>query len=417
VGARRKNTLAVNGGRPVRKEPFPPRRLFGEEEKAAAMEVFDEATATGVAFGYGGPREQAYEKEFAEYLGGGFAKAVNSGTSAVLAAVAALELEPGSEVIVPPITDPGGVMPVVMMNCIPVVADTNGFSFNAGPEQVAAAVTERTRAVVVAHIVGEPADMGGIMELARARHLAVIEDCAQAHGAALRDKAVGTWGDLAAFSTMSGKHHASGAQGGIVFTRNEELFWKARRFMDRGKPFGTDADSNVRLGLNLNSNELAAAIGRVQLRKLPWIVGRRQEVAGEISERIKPLQAVSPPRLLPDAVATYWFLRVSVDTSRLTVDKDAFAGAVAAEGIPLMASYRHVPSEQLWFRERRTYGRSGYPWPSPHAAEAQATFQLPNCDAVAASNFLISVHENWGPQEIGDTVTALEKVERAYLKR
>lgn len=409
--------LAINGGRAVREEPFPPRRLFGAEEKAAAVEVFDEAIATGAAFGYGGPREQAYEKEFAEHLGGGFAKAVNSGTSAVLAAVAALELEPGSEVIVPPITDPGGVMPVVMMNCVPVLADTDGFSFNTGPEQIAAAITERTAAVIVAHIMGEPADMAGIMELARDRHLAVIEDAAQAHGATCRGEPVGTWGDVAAFSTMSGKHYASGAQGGVVFTRNEDLFWKARRFMDRGKPFGTDADSNVRLGLNLNSNELAAAIGRAQLKKLPRIVRRRQDIAAEIGERIKHLQAVAPPRLLADAVASYWFFRVSVDLARLTVDKDAFAAAVEAEGIPVTASYRHIPSEQLWFRKRHTYGASGYPWNRPAGTQADNTFQLPNCEAAVGSNFLIGIHENWGRGEVQDTAAALEKVERAYLKQ
>ena len=210
--------LAIEGGQPVRQEPFPPRRLFGEEEKAAAMAVFDEAIATGTAFGYGGPHERAYEKAFAEYLGGGLAKAVNSGTSATLAALAALELEPESEVIVPPITDPGGVMPVVIMNCLPVPADTDGSSFNAGPEQIAAAITERTRAIIVAHIMGEPADMAPIMALARKHDLPVIEDAAQAHGATYRGRHVGTFGDLAAFSTMSGKHHASGAQGGFVFT-------------------------------------------------------------------------------------------------------------------------------------------------------------------------------------------------------
>ena len=409
--------LAIEGGQPVRQEPFPPRRLFGEEEKAAAMAVFDEAIATGAAFGYGGPHERAYEKAFAEYLGGGLAKAVNSGTSAALAALAALELEPESEVIVPPITDPGGVMPVVIMNCLPVPADTDGSSFNAGPEQIAAAITERTRAIIVAHIMGEPADMQPIMDLARRHGLYVIEDCAQAHGATYRGRMVGTWGDLAAFSTMSGKHHATGAQGGVVFTRNEELFWKARRFMDRGKPFGTDETSNVRLGLNLNSNELAAAIGSVQLKKLPWIVQRRQELAEGICKGIAHLPALAGPKLPPESTASYWFLRLSVDESKLTVDKTRFAEAVAAEGIPVTVSYNHMPSEHVWFRQRRTYGTSGYPWPADKAGEAAVQFDLPNCRAAIASCFLIALHENWSQREVDDTVRALEKVHEAYAKR
>ena len=409
--------LAVNGGTPVRTDPFPPRRLFGPEEKAAADEVFDEAIATGRAFGYGGAREQAYEREVAEYLGGGFVKAVNSGTSAVLAALAALELEPASEVVVPPISDPGGVMPVAMMNCVPVPADTDGFSFNAGPEQIAAAITERTRAIIVAHIMGEPADMAPIMALARKHDLPVIEDAAQAHGATYRGRHVGTFGDLAAFSTMSGKHHASGAQGGFVFTRSEDLFWKARRFMDRGKPFGLEETSNVRLGLNLNSNELAAAIARVQLKKLPGIVRRRREVASALGEGMERLRSVRPGRLVQGAEASYWFLRVTVDESVLTVEKDRFAQALAAEGIPVTVSYDHAPSKHLWFRRRRTYGRSGCPWTCPHyTGPAEATCELPNTAAVIASNFLIAIHENWSGREIADTLTALEKVERALLK-
>ena len=410
--------LAIEGGKPVRAEPFPPRRLFGQDEKAAAVAVFDEAIESGHAFGYGGPREKAYEAEFAESMGGGLAKGVNSGTSAVLAAVAALELEPGSEVICPPITDPGGVMPVAMMNCVPVPADTNEFSFNAGPEQIQAAISERTRAITVAHIMGEPVDMAPVMELARRHSLPVIEDCAQAHGATYRGRKVGTWGDVAVFSTMSGKHYASGAQGGVVFTRNEELFWKARRFMDRGKPFGLDEKTNVVMGLNLNSNELAAAIARVQLRKLPEIVKRRREVAAAIGEGMKSLKSVRPGRVVEQAEASYWFMRVTVDAAKLTVDKDTFAEALEAEGIPLMACYGHAPSGHVWFRQRRTYGRSGCPWTCPHyAGPGDAKYELPNCQAVVASNFLISTHENWGADEVRDTLAALAKVERAYLKR
>ena len=117
------DTLAIDGGTPVRTEPMPSRGLFGEKEKQAVMNLFDEAMESGNAFGYNGPHEAAYERAFCEYMGGGFADGVNSGTSAVFVALGALNLKPGTEVIVPPVSDPGGVMPVVMLNCIPVVAD------------------------------------------------------------------------------------------------------------------------------------------------------------------------------------------------------------------------------------------------------------------------------------------------------
>jgi len=422
VGRTGDDRPAIDGGTPVRAAPFPPRRLLGPEEKAAAAAVFDEAIESGEAFGYGGPRERAYEREFAESLGGGFAKAVNSGTSAVLAALAALEPACGSEVVVPPISDPGGVMPVAMLNCVPVPADADGRGFNAGPEQVAAAVTERTRAIVVAHIMGEPADMAGIGEVARARGLPVVEDAAQAHGATLDGRPVGTFGDIAAFSTMSGKHYATGAQGGMVFTRDESLYWKARRFMDRGKPFGPPSGplavgetSNVRLGLNLNSDELAAAIGRVQLARLPEIVRRRREVAAGVAAGIAGLGAVAPGELVAGAEASYWRLRLRVRAEALRVDKDGFAAAVAAEGIPVMASYRHLPSEQAWFRERRTYGSGGCPWTCPHyAGPREASHALPNALAAVDACFLLAIHERWTEREVADAAAALAKVERAY---
>jgi len=408
--------LAIDGGTPVRAEPMPARALFGEAEKAAAVAVFDEAIAAGGAFGYAGPHEQAYEEAFAETLGGGFAKGVNSGTSAVLAALAALELEPGSEVVVPPISDPGGVMPVAMLNCVPVPADGNGFSFNTGPEQIEAVMTERTKAIVIAHIMGEPADMAGICELAKSRGVPVVEDAAQAHLASVGGKPVGAWGEIAAFSTMSGKHHATGAQGGVVFTKDERLFWEARRFMDRGKPFGIDdSDGNVRLGLNLNSNELSAAIGLVQLKKLPEIVARRQATAEALVAGLTDLQTIRGPQLIEGAVATYWFVRLTIDTSRLTVGKATFGEALVAEGIPVWESYGHLPSQHRWFRERRTYGTSGYPWPDG-AAGAGEVVELPNAAASIAESFLIVAHENWTDVEVNDTLAALAKIEAAYLR-
>ena len=175
--------LAIDGGRPVRERPFPRRALFGAAEREAALRLFDQAIASGEPIGYGGPEEEAYEKEFAAAHGGGFADLVNSGTSALYAALGGLELEPAAEVAVPPISDPGGVMPVALLNLVPVVADAAPGSFNAGAEQIEAVLSPRTRAIVVAHIAGEPADMEPILELAGRRGLPVIEDCAQAHGA------------------------------------------------------------------------------------------------------------------------------------------------------------------------------------------------------------------------------------------
>ena len=275
--------LAIDGGPKVRETPFPQRHLFGAEEHQAALGLFSAAMESGAAIGYSGPEELAYEREFAAFMGGGYADLVNSGTAALYAALGALKLEAAGEVVIPPITDPGGAMPAALLCQVPVVADAAPGSFNAGAKQIEAVLTPHTRAIVVAHIAGEPADMTPILALAEERGIPIIEDCAQTHGARYKGQLAGSLGTVAAFSTMSGKHHATGPQGGVVFTRDEELCWEAKRFADRGKPFNTDAASNLRAGLNLNGNDLSAAIGRVQLKKARC--DDRQATAGSGADR------------------------------------------------------------------------------------------------------------------------------------
>jgi perosamine synthetase len=409
--------LAIDGGEKVRQEAFPARRLFGEAERAAAMSLFDTALHSGQAIGYNGAEEQAYEREFAEFMGGGFADLVNSGTSALYAALGALRLPVAGEIVVPPITDPGGVMPVALLCQVPVVADADEGTFNTSAEQIKAVLTPHTRAIVVAHIAGEPVDMDPVLELARTRGIPVVEDCAQAHGALYKGRPVGTLGDIAAFSTMSGKHHATGPQGGVVFSRDEQLLWEAKRFADRGKPFNLDASSNTRAGLNLNGSDLAAAVGRVQLQRLPHIIERRRAVAREIREAIGDLRAVRPGREAGGEGAVYWFMRFFVDVDKLTVDKDTFARAVAAEGIPVGASYRHIPSEAQWFRERCVFPGSDYPWGLPeYAGDRAATFPCPGAVAAAESHFMLSIHEQFSEREVRDIAAAFAKVESAYLR-
>jgi dTDP-4-amino-4,6-dideoxygalactose transaminase len=440
--------LATDGGQRVRTQPMPRRHLFGEEEKAAAGALFDAAAQTGDAFGYGGPDEEAYCREFADALGGGFADAVNSGSSAVYVALRALGVEPFTEVICPALTDPGGIMPVALLNCIPVVADARPGSYNVGPDEVAARLTERTSAILVAHLGGEPVDMDPILELARARGLPVVEDCAQAHGARYKGRPLGTLGDVAAFSTMSGKHHATGAQGGVVFTRDERWYWAARRASDRGKPFGPAGDSapgpssaagpagaatgagepdaslgaaNTVAAHNLNLNDLAAAIGRVQLRKLDRTVAARRRVAAAIAAGLPGRsRAVSAGWQPEGAEASYWFLRLHVADGLLAVDATTFARAVGAEGIPVTAAYTGaLQAYAPWLLGHHVFGTSDYPWGAPEYRAAGGDpgrrYPCPNALAVVRSDFNVGLHEGWGDQEVEDTLAAIEKVERAYL--
>lgn len=241
-----------------------------------------------------GPEVEAYRAEFAKRIGTRFAAAVSSGTAAVHTALAALQLEPGAEVITSPITDPGTVTPIVMINCIPIFADVDYATLNVTADTIAAKITKYTKAIIPVHLAGQPCDMAPIMKLARKHKLAVIEDCAQAHGSTYHGKCVGTIGDLGTFSLMGGKHMTSGGQGGMITTNNEALFWNAKRFADRGKPFNSRSKSNVMLGLNYRMSELEAAMGRPQLKKLPGRIRKRRSLLKKLQKALSTLQAHRP---------------------------------------------------------------------------------------------------------------------------
>jgi dTDP-4-amino-4,6-dideoxygalactose transaminase len=411
-------TLAIDGGPKVRTSPFPTRGLIGVEEKTAVDALFDQAIASGNAFGYNGPAEQQYEKDFADYMGGGFADAVNSGTNAVFCALGALQLDALSEVIVPPITDPGGIMPVALLGCVPVVADADPRSYNSSAQQIEPLISERTRAIVVAHIAGDVVDMDPVLELARKHNLYVVEDCAQAHGAAYKGRRAGTMGDIAAFSTMFGKHHCTGGQGGVVYTQNEKLHWQGRRFADRGKPFNVEnAAGNVVAGLNCNLNDLSATIGSVQVHKLPDIAKNRAKVGDAVKEAMADCAQVKVGWQVPDSQSSYWFLRMTVDPDALTVDKLTVCKALSAEGLPINPAYRAIPAEFPWFQQKQVFGNSGFPWDcSDYKGPKTPQARIDNAIHAVETNFNIAVHENYGQKEIDDIIAALKKVAAAYSK-
>lgn len=310
-------------------------------------------------------------------------------------------------------------MPVPLLNLVPVIADSAPGCYNSGPEQIEGLITPRTSAILIAHIGGEPADAEGIAAVARRHDLPLIEDCSQSHGATLNGKQVGTFGRLAAFSTMSGKHHCSGAQGGIVFTRDEAMYWRVRRAADRGKPFGLPGGStNCWASLNLNSNELASAIGRVQLKKLPGIVHRRQAVGRELAAGLAEFATVSVPELLPGAAPSYWFLRTVFHPDKATCDKTTYCQALSAEGLPINPSYRGaLPHLMDWFVNRRVFGNSGYPWAAPeYTGNQDRTFPCPNANHAMDTQFNLGINESWDADAIASAVAAFAKVDAAFRR-
>ena len=165
-------------------------------------------------------------------------------------------------------------------------------------------------------------------------------------------------------------------------------------------------------------NDIASAIGRVQLRKLPQMVQRRRSIVARIRQGVADLETVSLPTPLEGAEPSYWFLRMIFHTERATCDKDTFCQALSAEGLSIQADYRGgLPHSHDWFVQRRVFGDSGYPWVSPdYDGDPNREFPCPNANAALDAQFNLQFHENWGEREVADLIAIFRKVNEAYRR-
>jgi perosamine synthetase len=394
--------LAALGGEPVRKTPMPPRIALGEDERKMALEALDYYAERKIDPGYQGVFEKAYTDAFVEMMGGGYADAVATGTSALYISVAALGLAKGSEVLVSPITDPGTLAAVVLNGLKPRLMDSRPDSYNVGPAQLAERVTANVSAAIVVHAAGVAAEIDEIVEIARARNIKVIEDCSQAHFARQKAKPVGTFGDIAAFSTMYRKAHMTGPSGGIVYSRHLDVFRAALVHADRGKPrWREDFDDRnpttyLAPALNHHTDELSCAIGLASLRRVrSTIVSRLAFVSDFVARLYDASEVCRAYRFMP--TSSPFFFPVIVDVDKIRCSKIEFAEAVRAEGIDLNPHYRYVVCE--------------WPYIRPYLAD---DFDTPNARSIRDRSFNLYLNEKYGEQEAKDCVKAIVKVEKHF---
>ena len=393
--------LAIDGGKPVRSRPMPARRALGSAEVAMLEEALRYYREMDADPGYQGPFEKLYTDEFVAMMGGGYADSVATGTASVFLAIAALDLRQGSEVMVSPITDPGTLSAITMNGLRPRLADARPNDYNMGVQQFLDRVTPEVSAILVVHATGQATDVDRIVPEAHARGIRVIEDCSQSHGAQIVGRQIGTFGDIAAFSTMYRKGHMTGGAGGVVYTRNLDLFRKALAHADRGKPkwlAGFD-DRNPETflfpALNWNNDELSCAIGLASLRRLRDTIVRRLAFVSELAALLADMDTMFS--LLPWRPSDSPFvLPVFVDPARAKRDKIGIAEAVRAEGIGLNSHYRYVAAE--------------WPWLKPYLADG---FETPAAVSSRNRSFCLYINENYGTEEAADSAAALLKVDRA----
>ena len=394
--------LAVAGGRPVRGRAMPPRFALGATEVAMLEEAIRYYRERDLDPGYQGAFEKLYTDEFVAMMGGGYADSVATGTASVYLAVAALGLPKGSEVIVSPITDPGTISSIIMNGLHPRLGDARRDGYNMGAEQVLQRLTPQVSAVLVVHSAGQATDVDRIVAEMRPRGVRVIEDCSQSHGAQIAGRPIGTFGDIAAFSTMYRKGHMTGGSGGIVYTRDLELFRQALAHADRGKPKWRDDfdDRNPETfllpALNWNNDELSCAIGIASLRRLKDTMVRRLAFVSELAALLAEMDMMFS--LLPWRPSDSPFIvPVFVDPARCARQKLEVAAALQAEGIGLNVHYRYVVAE--------------WPWVRPYLADGFAT---PEAASSRNRSFCLYLNENYGHEEALDTAAAMLKVERAF---
>jgi len=390
--------LAINGGEPVRATPMPARHAIGAAERARIAEVLDYYEAAGADPGYQGHFEALYCDAVVQFMGGGYADSVATGTAALYVALAALDLPNGSEVIVSPITDPGSVSAIILNGLTPRLADSAPGSYNMDAAQFVARLTPETRAVMVVHAAGQPAPVDEIAAEAQRRGIRVIEDCSQAHGARLNGRCVGTFGDIAAISTMYRKAHMTGASGGLVYTTDRDLHHRALAHADRGKPrWREDFDDRDPTGylfpaLNLHTDEISSAIGLASLGRLKETIRCRLAYLAGLDRLAETSRLCRPYGWRPDDSPFYY--PIVVDVPRLACSKQAFAEAVRAEGIGLNPHYCYVLAD--------------WPWLAPYLAD---DFPCPNARDIRDRSFNLYVNERYGEREVADTLTAIAKVE------
>jgi len=382
---------------------FPSWPEYAGDERA----VVDKVLQSGKVNYWTGEQGRCFEKEFAAYIGVEHAIVMANGTLALEAALHALGIGDGDEVIVPAKTFIATASSVAMCGAVPVVADIDLYSGNITVETIEAARTEKTTAIIVVHLCGWPCNMPAIMAYAAEHCLKVIEDCAQAHGAEIDGRKVGSFGHVAAFSFCQDKIITTGGEGGMLVTDDETVWRRAWSLKDHGRDYDAVYHRQhgpgqrwycTSFGSNWRLTEMQSAIGRIQLHKLPTWLATRRRYAAMLMDGLSDVRGLSIP--VPEAGFVHACYRVNglIDLTVLRSDwnQDRIIDAVVAEGVPCFHGicseiYREKAFDQL----------------------TQDSYPLPNAMLSGQQSLALLVHPTLTEGHIKKTIEVL----RAVLQR
>jgi perosamine synthetase len=365
------DTLAILGGPKLINHTFGRYNPLGPEEVEAAKKVVESGVLSQFLgcwdpdF-FGGPKVQEFERQCESYFGVRHAVTFNSWTSGLVAAVGAIGVEPGDEVIVSPWTMAASATAILHWNAIPVFADIETETFNLDPASVEKNISEQTRAIMSVDIAGHSADMDALRKIADKHNLKIISDTAQAPGAKYKGKFAGTLADIGGYSLNYHKHVHTG-EGGIAVTDDDDFADRLRLIRNHAEVVVEDKGvtnlSNM-IGHNFRLGEVECAMGIEQLKKLDKMVKSRQRIAQKLDVGLAGLRGLRTPVVKPDCSHVYYVYSMCVDVVALGINRQRLHQALTAEGIPaLAASYQNLHLIPM-YQKKIAYGTKGFPWTS-----------------------------------------------------
>lgn len=418
--------LAINGGEKVRNKLFPAYRVIGEEEQKAVAKVLESGILSKYLgcwaddF-YGGPQVQEMEREWAEYYGVKHAISVNSATSALYCAAGAIGLKPEDEVIVSPYTMCASATAPLIYNAVPVFADIEYDYYCLDTDDIERKITDKTKAIIVVDILGQPYDVDRINEIAKKHGLYVIEDNAQGPLATYHGKYAGTLGDIGIFSLNYHKHIHCG-EGGIMVTDDDELAERMRLIRNHAEAVVENkgvTNLNNMIGFNFRMTEIEAAITREQLKKLKWLVEERRKNVAYIEDNIKDISFLTMPKIREGCEHSYYIHALKYDENQTGVSREKFVEAMQAElmpielreaeGVKISLGYVKPLYTQPLFAQKKAYGNTSYPF-SEHVSYNSGI--CPTCEKICSSETIF--HELMRPfmtkEDLDDVIRAFHKV-------
>lgn len=366
-----KEPLALLGGSKTITRPFERYNPIGREEVEAAKAVVETGLLSKYLGSwdpdfYGGPKVREFERLCEAYFGVKHAITVNSWTSGLTAAVGAIGIEPGDEVIVSPWTMCASATAILHWNAIPVFADIEPETFCLDPVSVEANITPYTKAIMAVDIFGHSADMSALTALARRHGLKVITDTAQAPGITYHGKIGGTLADVGGFSLNYHKHIHTG-EGGILVTNDDQIAERLQLIRNHAEAVvGGMGVTDLRnmIGSNFRLGEIECAIGIEQLKKLGKLVAKRQHAAERLTAGLSGLPGLRPPVVKPECTHSYYMYPMVLDVEQLGVSRERILAALEAEGVPGLAAGYVCLHLLPMYQQKMAYGSKGFPWTS-----------------------------------------------------